>query len=187
MHKYFSKTALTSRIALINVAFAIFMLSGVGLYNSTFLNEGVMDVTVIAAITVWIGLFPYALNPMLRKYDRDTEITKPKRRRIRRFQMVLGFVFIVPFFVYLAIGRGLPILGHYLLSSRGEMTVTIKGKGDYYRGSRCRGPLWVKGHYFMNNRFCLEDEGRWKGVKPGDTLIIKGRKSPLGFSYSPYL
>lgn len=187
MHKYFSKTALTSRNALISVTFAIVMLSGVGLYNSTLLNEDVMDVTVIAAITVWIGLFPYALNPMLRKYDRDTEITKPKRRRIRRFQIVLGFVFIVPFFVYLAIGRGLPILGHYLLSSHGEMTVTIKGKGDFYHRRHCNGSLWVERSYFMNNGFCLEDEVRWKGVKPGDTLIIRGRKSPLGFSYSPYL
>lgn len=187
MRKYFSKTALTSRNALINVAFAIAMLSGVGLYNTTILNKDVMDVTVIAAIIVWIGLFPYALKPMLRKYDRETEITKPKRRRTRRFQIVLGFVFIVPFAVYLAIGRGLPILGHYLLSSRGEMTVTIKSKGDYYRKKRCRGPLWVEGHYFMNNQFCLGDEGRWKGVKPGDTLTVKGRKSPLGFSYSTYL
>jgi len=191
MRKYFPKEVLTWRHARFYVAVVVGGLGIFGLADNTLVNESVMDVMMFPALFVWIALFPYLLKPILQQYDQEAEITKPKRRRLRRFQIVLFFVFIVPFFVYTGIGRGLPIIGHYLLASSGETTVTVRSKADYYRKgnrhNRCLGQITVAGyHYFANNSFCLGNEDKWKKLKRGDMLRIRGRESPLGFSYSPY-
>lgn len=190
MRKYFSKEVLTWRHARFYVAVVVGCLGIFGLANNTLVNESVMDVMMFAALFVWIALFPYLLKPILKQYDQETEITKPKRRRLRRFQIVLFFVFIVPIFVYTGIARGLPILGHYLLASWGETTVTVRDKAKVYRVGghhRCLGEISVEGyHYYANNTLCLRNEEKWKKINRGDTLKIYGRASPLGFSYSPH-
>jgi hypothetical protein len=190
MRKYFPKEVLTWRHARFYVAVVVGGLGIFGLADNTLVNESVMDVMMFPALFVWIALFPYLLKPILQQYDQEAEITKPKRRRLRRFQIVLFFVFIVPFFVYTGIARGLPIIGHYLLASWGETTVTIKNKANSYVGSGknpCYGEITVAGYYyFANNSFCLGNEGKWKKLKRGDMLRIRGHESPLGFSYSPH-
>lgn len=179
----FAKSATPSQKVGISVVLCVTLLSTFGIFNRTLVDEQVMRAAVIAAPFLTLLCLPLVVRPVLRNPSLGFS-----KSRWKRWRMILGFAFIVWLFIHNAIARGLPIFCHYLVSSPGEITVTVTAKASEYKTKGCSsgrvtltefGSIW-------NSDLCGLQQAHWQRLKPGDKLLLQGQKSIFGFSVKRY-
>lgn len=167
----------------ISIVICVSLLVILGIFNGTLVNNSVLKVAAIVTAFLSIVCVPLTIRPVLHMYAHEYA-----GRPIKRWRMYLGFTLMVLIFLYIATARGIPIILNYILSSPGEIIVTIRSKDSDYKTKHCRagGINVVEFNLFLNSEICGFQREHWEVFKPGDQLTLLGRKSPFGFSYQRY-
>lgn len=78
---------------------------------------------------------------------------------------------------------GMPRLLHLFGSASAQQLVTVTGKQDSYEVRRgCDGKLYIAEYsHFLNDSVCGVPHDLWAAANPGDTLLLDGERSLLGF------
>lgn len=179
---FFSEYQTRSQKVATVIIICVVGLSIFGMLDGTLVNESLMEPALV--LTAFLSLVCVPLLVRTIRRAQNDIIGGRKQRRLG----ILSLIVVVPLFLYTSIARGLPILLHHVLSAPGEMTVTIRSKASSFSTKNClSGGVRVEEYvYLMNDHLCGFKQAYWENFKPGDKLILQGKKSSFGFSYKRY-
>ncbi|MGF1725596.1 hypothetical protein [Photobacterium nomapromontoriensis] len=163
----------------------MFLLPIVGVFSDTLLHDQVYAtlsvVSALLAIAMLIVMFKQYRQPQsaLRVYF-DRQNTSPRK-------VTLYCIIGIPVFFQLAFAKGLPVLLHSIISKPAIAFAVVEEQRFGYYNRGCNGGLYIQGYrYWYNNFICDISKEDWDALKPGDTLVLRGYKSLLGFDYQQY-
>ena len=96
---------------------------------------------------------------------------------------VLSHLFLLLLLVPPGLAMGVPSLLHLFGSEPAQQEVTITGKQAGYESRRgCDGKLYIAEYnHFLNNSVCGIPQDLWAVASKGDTMLLEGERSLLGF------
>jgi len=100
-----------------------------------------------------------------------------------------GIMLITPMGLFLvlllALTWGLPSIAHAFVGEEAEESFKVYPPDHAYLNTlaSCKGQLTVESNLLFKSHICFVPEAIYNSVSGGDTILIKGKKSLLGFSY----
>ncbi|MDG9922217.1 MULTISPECIES: hypothetical protein [unclassified Pseudomonas] len=104
-------------------------------------------------------------------------------RHKSKTKFVLSHLFLLLLLAPPGMALGIPSLLHLFGSEPAQQVVTITGKAPGYDSRRgCDGTLYIAEYrHFLNDNVCGVPQDLWAAARPGDTLLLDGERSLLGF------
>lgn len=103
-------------------------------------------------------------------------------QRKSKTKFVLSYMCLLLLLAPPGLALGVPSLLHLFGAEPAQELVTITNRGAGYDSRGCDGALYIaEYHHFLNDRVCGIPHDLWDAAAPGDTLLLDGERSLLGF------
>ncbi len=134
------------------------------------------------AITVLFSIYFYPIHFKKKKKARGNSGNKS---RSYTFLLVPAGPFVLLLF---SLVWGLPSILHGLLAEDAEESYKVYAPRHAYinTSGSCKGGLAFESKLLIKNRVCRIPRDIYESVSDGDTIIVSGKKSMLGFSYNSF-
>ncbi|CAM4440081.1 hypothetical protein [Pseudoalteromonas maricaloris] len=170
-------TPLRNKVILSSFGFYL-LFTFIGMYANFLVNEKVYIKLLVLSCIVSAVIISSGLYFVFR--SRHSHQMPPLQTK-QRVIFVLFLILFVPLFSIFSIAKGLPACIHYTVAKAAQHKVTFRKTTS---SKICGYGIKIKEYsYFANEEVCGLEKSRWRKFKDGDTLVLIGKRSLLGFSY----
>jgi hypothetical protein len=157
----------------------------VGILGQLLMNEEcLLQLIIISALLSLAAIVAFIRT----LFNKDSQIRKNvDAQESSPWVMTVCAIIATPILIGLAVGKGLPVLAHAMLSQQASLEVTVKRTATTFRNKYCDGGVYIAEYrIFLNDQICGIANSDWQSLEPGTRLRLYGEESPFGFSIDQY-
>lgn len=130
----------------------------------------------VISVILSVSFFALLFNP-----KNSAHVPTHYLRKTKWFYLV-GTPILIALFSIMAIAKGYPAIIHHFLANNDHITITVLEKTS---SKSCRYGLRIAEYeHLFNDKVCGLNKSEWAQLKANDKLILTGKSSIIGFSYS---